>query len=69
MADEMLGKVEKAPTTITLWRLACAQTVSIKGNCITIKMTGDKVHIIVAGSTGITTTGKTPVLGQTRRIR
>jgi len=35
-----------------------AQTVSIGGDRITIKAIDDKMHVLVAGSTGITTAGK-----------
>lgn len=58
VTDKMLGKCVKGPDHVTIWRRTCAQAVSIEGNHITIKTADDKMHILVADSTGITTTGK-----------
>ena len=56
--DAMLGKGVKGPDHVTIWRRTCAQAVSIEGNRITVKTTDGKTHVLVADSTGITTTGK-----------
>lgn len=54
----MIGKGVKGPDHVPIWRLTCAQTVSIEGYYITMKTTGDMVHVLVAYLTGIPTTGK-----------
>lgn len=48
----------KGPDHVTIWRRTRAQAVSIDGDRIIIKTTDYKVHVLVVGSTGITTTGK-----------
>ena len=58
VADEMLGRGVKGPDHATIRRRTCAQAVSIEGDRITIKTTDDRVYVLVADSTGITTTGK-----------
>ena len=58
VADEMLGNGVKGPDHMTIWRRTCAQAVSIEGDRITIQTADKKTHILVADSTGITTTGK-----------
>ena len=54
----MLGKGIRAPDHVTIWRRTCARSVSIDGDHIAIETTDDKIHVLVADSTGITTTGK-----------
>ena len=56
--DAMLGRGVKGPDHVTIWRRTCAQAVSIEGDRITVKTTDGKTHVLVADSTGITTTGK-----------
>ena len=51
-------KVQRATTIITILRWTCAQAVSMYSNRITVKTTDGKTHVLVADSTGITTTGK-----------
>ena len=55
---KMLGNGVKGPDHVTIWRRTCAQAVSIEGDRITIQTTNGKTHVLVADSTGITTTGK-----------
>ena len=57
VADGMPGNGVKGPDHVTIWRRTCAQAVSIGGDRITVR-TADKTHVLVADSTGITTTGK-----------
>ncbi len=56
--DKMLGEGVKGPDHVTIWRRTCAQAVSIEGNRITVETTDGKTHVLLADSTGITTTGK-----------
>ena len=58
VTDKMLGRGVKGSDHVTIWRRTCAQAVSIEGDRITIKTTDDKMHVLVADYTGITTTGK-----------
>ena len=58
VTDKMLGNGVKGPDHVTIWRRTCAQAVSIEGDRITIQTTNGKTHVLVADSTGITTTGK-----------
>ena len=58
LVDAMLDRGAKGPDHVTIWRRTCVQAVSIDGNRITIKTTDGKLHVLVAYSIGITTTGK-----------
>ena len=68
-ADNILGRGVKGPDHATIWRRICAQSVSIEGDRITIKMTDGKTHVLVADSTGITTTGKGRRTGLRRNVK
>ena len=58
VVDKMLGEGVKGPDHVTIWRRTCAQAVSIEGNRVTVETTDGKTHVLLADSTGITTTGK-----------
>ena len=62
VTDKMLGNGVKGPDHVTIWRRTYAQAVSIKGDRITIQTTDDKMHVLVADSTGITTPARLPDL-------
>ena len=54
--DAMPGRDMKGPDHVTIWRRTCAQAVSIEGNHVTVKTTDGKTYVLVADSTGMTTT-------------
>lgn len=58
IADGMLDKCMNGPEHVTTWRRTCAQAVSIEDDRITMKTTVDKMHVLVADSTGISATDK-----------
>ena len=58
VTDKMQGRGVKGPDHIAIWSRTCVQVISIEGDRITIKMADGKIHVLVADSTGITTTGK-----------
>lgn len=57
VVDAILNTI-KGPDHVTIWRRTCAQSVSINGDKIITKTTDGKTYVLMADSTGITTTGK-----------
>ena len=57
LARAMLWNSE-TPDHVTIWRRTCAKSVTIQGNKIKIDTKDDKTYVLMADSTGVTTTGK-----------
>ena len=57
LARAMLWNSE-TPDHATIWRRTCAKSVTIQDNKIKIDTRDDKTYVLLADSTGVTTTGK-----------
>ncbi len=62
ITEGVVGKIPgegvKGPDHATVWRRTCARAVRMEGDRITVETTDGKTHVLLADSTGITTTGK-----------